>query len=136
MATLGGPKGPVIDLELEGRLKPVRPLPQRKTDRRYGVTLLGGMTGYVWGIDGADNLKVKHGERVEIAMRNMSMMTHPMQLHGLHFQIVEINGSAIRGAVRDTVAAPPITASRLLSMRTTLDAGPSTVTTSITWRQA
>jgi FtsP/CotA-like multicopper oxidase with cupredoxin domain len=67
------------------------------------------MTGYTWGIGGADNLKVRPGERVEIAMSNMSMMMHPMHLHGHHFQIVGINGKPVRGAVRDTVAVPPMT---------------------------
>ena len=66
------------------------------------------MTGYEWGIDGADNLFVSLGQRVEIAMLNMSMMTHPMHLHGHHFQVVGINGNPVRGAVRDTVAVPPM----------------------------
>ena len=51
---------------------------------------------------------VKSGERVEIAMLNMSMMTHPMHLHGHHFQVVGINGKPVRGAVRDTVVVPPM----------------------------
>ncbi len=42
-------------------------------------------------------------------MRNHSMMTHPMHLHGHHFQIVAINGQEISGAVRDTVFLPPMT---------------------------
>jgi FtsP/CotA-like multicopper oxidase with cupredoxin domain len=105
---LGERNGPVVGLELEGRLKAARPLSLHSPDRRYTVTLVGGMAGYAWGIDGGDGLKVKRGERVEIAMRNMSMMTHPMHLHGHHFQIVGVNGQAIRGAVRDTVGVPPM----------------------------
>jgi FtsP/CotA-like multicopper oxidase with cupredoxin domain len=35
------------------------------------------------------------------------MMSHPMHLHGHVFQIVEINGKAIAGAVRDTILVPP-----------------------------
>ena len=62
------------------------------------------MRGYEWGILGGDRLRVKAGERVEISMRNRSMMTHPMHLHGHHFQVVRINGQAFDGAVRDTVA--------------------------------
>ena len=42
-------------------------------------------------------------------MRNMSMMAHPMHLHGHHFQVVAINGKRIDGAVRDTVLVPPMT---------------------------
>ncbi len=107
-AAVGDRKGPTIDLALESTLKASQPLAQRKPDRRYAVRLLGGMTGYEWGIDGADNLFVNSGQRVEIAMLNMSMMTHPMHLHGHHFQVVGINGKPVRGAVRDTVAVPPM----------------------------
>jgi FtsP/CotA-like multicopper oxidase with cupredoxin domain len=35
------------------------------------------------------------------------MMPHPMHLHGHHFQVLSVNGQAIRGAVRDTVNLPP-----------------------------
>ncbi|MDX3930254.1 MAG: multicopper oxidase domain-containing protein, partial [Shinella sp.] len=43
------------------------------------------------------------------SMHNMSMMAHPMHLHGHHFQVVEINGEKLTGAVRDTVVLPPMT---------------------------
>jgi len=108
LAAVGDRKGPAIDLALETTLRAARPLPQRAPDRRYSVRLLGGMTGYEWGLDGADNLKVNLGQRVEIAMINMSMMTHPMHLHGHRFQVVAINGAAVHGALRDTVAVPPM----------------------------
>ena len=36
------------------------------------------------------------------------MMTHPMHLHGHHFQILAINGENFMGAVRDTVFVPPM----------------------------
>ena len=105
---LGGQKGPVIDLTLENKLKAATPLAQRAAQQRYTVRLVGNMSAYEWGMDGADNLKVSKGQRVEIAMLNMSMMTHPMHLHGHRFQVVEIDGQAINGAVRDTVAVPPM----------------------------
>jgi FtsP/CotA-like multicopper oxidase with cupredoxin domain len=41
-------------------------------------------------------------------MHNLSMMTHPMHLHGHHFQVVGIDGKPLQGAVRDTVAVPPM----------------------------
>jgi FtsP/CotA-like multicopper oxidase with cupredoxin domain len=110
IATLGARKGPVVGLDLEGQLKAMRPLAERAPDRRVAVTLTGTMAGYAWGIDGADALKVKSGERVEIAMRNMSMMMHPMHLHGHRFQVVGVNGRAVKGALRDTVAVPPMAA--------------------------
>jgi FtsP/CotA-like multicopper oxidase with cupredoxin domain len=67
------------------------------------------MTDYEWSIDGGGKLFVNPGQRVEIAMLNMSMMTHPMHLHGHRFQVVGINGNLVRGAMRDTVAVPPRT---------------------------
>ena len=67
------------------------------------------MDGYIWAIAG-EALKVKPGERIEITMRNMSMMSHPMHLHGHHFQVVAIDGAPVAGAVRDTVLIPPMAA--------------------------
>ena len=110
IATVGPRIAPIIDLELEGLLTAARPLSARKIDRNYDVILTGDMANYSWGIDGGDALKVKTGERVEITMGNMSMMTHPMHLHGHHFQVVGIGGRAFRGALRDTVAVPPMSA--------------------------
>jgi FtsP/CotA-like multicopper oxidase with cupredoxin domain len=65
------------------------------------------MAGYSWGMSG-EPIKVRSGERIEIEMMNMSMMSHPMHLHGHHFQIVAINGQRFQGAVRDTVLVPPM----------------------------
>jgi FtsP/CotA-like multicopper oxidase with cupredoxin domain len=102
----GSSAGPIVGLHLESALRARTPLAKRAPDRRYDVTLSGGMQGYDWGILGGDKLHVKTGERIEITMRNMSMMTHPMHLHGHHFQVVALNGQAFNGAVRDTVALP------------------------------
>ncbi len=104
----GEVEGPILGLDLEQRLRAVEPLATRKADRRFAVTLVGSMAGYSWGIDGGDALRNKRGERIEVAMRNMSMMAHPMHLHGHRFQIVGINGGALGGAVRDTVLVPPM----------------------------
>ena len=52
-------------------------------------------------------MTVASGERVELVMRNVTMMAHPMHLHGHSFQVTEINGRAASGAVRDTILVPP-----------------------------
>ena len=39
---------------------------------------------------------------------NMSMMAHPMHLHGHAFQVVGVGQTRIAGAVRDTVHVPPM----------------------------
>ena len=104
----GAAKAPIVTLDLEMRLKSARPLQAKLADRSQEVTLVGDMASYSWAIQNGDVHSVKTGERIEITMRNMSMMMHPMHLHGHHFQVVSINGRAIQGAVRDTVAVPPM----------------------------
>ncbi|GAA3109011.1 multicopper oxidase domain-containing protein [Rhizobium viscosum] len=108
IAVEGDMKGPVLGLDLEQRLRPVAPVVPRAADRRFELSLTGDMATYRWGIDGADGLVVKRGERIEVAIANMSMMAHPMHLHGHHFHVIGINGTPIAGAVRDTVLLPPM----------------------------
>ena len=109
LADTGEAEGAILSLELEMGLNAVAPLASRAADRMFTVDLLGNMMGYEWGLRSSDDLKVREGERVLIEMRNLSMMTHPMHLHGHHFQIVGINGQAISGAMRDTVFVPHMT---------------------------
>jgi FtsP/CotA-like multicopper oxidase with cupredoxin domain len=108
IAVEGVAKGPVLGLDLEHRLRPVSPLATRAADQRFALALAGDMAAYTWGIDGADGLMVKRGQRIEVAISNASMMAHPMHLHGHHFQVVGINGTPIAGAVRDTILLPPM----------------------------
>ncbi len=103
-----GAAGPVVDLALEQRLRALSPLPERPVDQRFTVSLSGTMAGYDWRIGDGAPLMVRKGQRVEIDMHNMSMMMHPMHLHGHHFQVVALNGTRLSGAVRDTVAVPPM----------------------------
>jgi FtsP/CotA-like multicopper oxidase with cupredoxin domain len=100
-------------LQLEVQLAAAQPLPARTPDRIHQLSLTGGMMGYNWGINGLQwgnhqPLTVKPGERVVFDMVNNTMMAHPMHLHGHHFQVVQVNRTAISGAVRDTVLVPPM----------------------------
>ncbi len=108
LAAEGASKGPVVALDLEARLRAARPLAAKPADIRRNVMLRGDMASYAWSMQDGDIGSVKPGERVEISMQNMSMMMHPMHLHGHRFQVVGINGKPIQGAVRDTVAVPPM----------------------------
>jgi FtsP/CotA-like multicopper oxidase with cupredoxin domain len=108
LAVKGVSKGPVVTLDLEARLKRVRPLAAKRADRNQEVILTGDMAGYSWAMQNGDIHSVQAGERIEVAMRNMSMMTHPMHLHGHRFQVVGMNRKRVQGAVRDTVAVPPM----------------------------
>jgi FtsP/CotA-like multicopper oxidase with cupredoxin domain len=56
---------------------------------------------------GSGPAAVARGERIEIALRNRTGMSHPMHLHGHGFQIVAIGEHRFRGARRDTVLVPP-----------------------------
>jgi len=104
----GAGKGPVLDLDLEQQLASLSPLTARAPDRSYGLVLNGDMETYSWQISQPGPLEIDKGQRVRISMHNMSMMAHPMHLHGHHFQVVEINGRKMAGAVRDTVLVPPM----------------------------
>ena len=104
---MAGPVG----LDLERRLAAARPLDPRPADRTHVIELTGSMKGYIWGLNGVtfDNhtpLELRAGERVELAFRNRTMMAHPMHMHGVPFQVVEIDGERFQGAMRDTVLVP------------------------------
>jgi FtsP/CotA-like multicopper oxidase with cupredoxin domain len=101
------------DLAQEARLVARDPLPGRAVERSHVLMLGGSMQPYVWTINGAtwgDHLPVaaRTGERVVLSFHNMSMMGHPMHLHGHVFQVVGLNGRRIDGARRDTVHVPPM----------------------------
>jgi FtsP/CotA-like multicopper oxidase with cupredoxin domain len=103
-----------LDLKLERRLAAAdqsiaaataRPL------RRHVLELTGNMIGFTWGFNGRrfgenNPLAVRQGERVEIELVNRTDMSHPIHLHGHPFQVIAIDGSALAGAVRDTVLVP------------------------------
>jgi FtsP/CotA-like multicopper oxidase with cupredoxin domain len=103
--------GPQVALAQELELRASAPLKAKPVNRSIPVDLTGTMMGYVWGmpINGMEGLpgSVDRGERVEIAFRNTTMMSHPMHLHGHVFQVVDVNGKAIAGAVRDTILVAP-----------------------------
>ncbi|MDP2739720.1 MAG: multicopper oxidase family protein [Pseudorhodobacter sp.] len=101
------------DLAQESRLIARDALPQRPVDRSHMLMLGGSMQPYVWTINGAvwgqhQPITARSGERVVLSFHNMSMMGHPMHLHGHVFQVVGVNGRRVAGALRDTVYVPPM----------------------------
>lgn len=120
---MAGAKIPVLEEEAEQaagalsytqelRLKAKNPLPQKKIDRHLVLNLEGNMERYIWLLNGKswpnhDPLMVKEGERVELTFVNQTMVSHPMHLHGHVFQVTEINGQPIAGALRDTMLVLP-----------------------------
>ncbi|PKP84705.1 MAG: copper oxidase [Alphaproteobacteria bacterium HGW-Alphaproteobacteria-2] len=101
------------DLAQESRLIAQGALPDRPVDRSQMLMLGGAMQPYLWTINGAvwgqrQPITARSGERVVLSFHNMSMMGHPMHLHGHAFQVVGLNGHRVAGALRDTVHVPPM----------------------------
>lgn len=99
------------DVSLETALRAKHPLAFKRPDRTHMVMLGGAMSPYSWTINGQlwgrhTPIAVLQGERIEMMFHNMSMMAHPMHPHGHVFQVVNVNGMQIAGAVRDTVHVP------------------------------
>jgi FtsP/CotA-like multicopper oxidase with cupredoxin domain len=101
---------PAVGAELEQRLRAAKPLAEKATTRQH-MMMLGEAPGYVWTLHGAVHgsdkpLPLKTGDRFELTFMNHTTMSHPMHLHGHHFQVVAVNGRRFAGAVRDTVLVP------------------------------
>ena len=82
-------------------------LAEAAVDRRHDLLLSGSMAPYRWTINGAtfedsEPLEVHQGERVQLRFRNMSMMFHPMHVHGHTFAL---QGNGVR---KDTVIMRPM----------------------------
>lgn len=61
------------------------------------LNLNGNMNRYIWSINGvplseADKIKIEKGEVVRITLNNLTMMHHPMHLHGHFFRVINENG--------------------------------------------
>jgi len=74
---------------------------------RVDLSLNGSMAPYVWGMNGApygenSSLTVGAGQRLRINAVNMTMMTHPLHIHGHTFALA---GSGLR---KDTLLLRPM----------------------------
>jgi FtsP/CotA-like multicopper oxidase with cupredoxin domain len=102
----------VIEREASMLYQAAEPLSERRADRALAIDLTGSMMTYRWGIEEKAamahhaHLAVQEGERVEMTLTNRTEMSHPMHLHGHHFQVVAVNGTRVKGAVRDTELVP------------------------------
>jgi FtsP/CotA-like multicopper oxidase with cupredoxin domain len=110
----------LLDLSLESRLAAADPLTAKPGDSVHELRLQGDMARYAWLINGQSfdvsnpgtqtpQVKVKAGQRVALKFVNDTGMSHPMHLHGHSFQVIDINGRALNGALRDTVLVTPRT---------------------------
>ena len=82
-----------------------------KSDTDLSAELMGTMMAYNWTINGrpftdTQPLTVTQGQRATLTFTNMSMMWHPMHLHGHTFQMIKPDGSL--GARKDTAIVLPM----------------------------
>lgn len=66
-----------------------------------------------WSINGkvypqTDPVNVVEGRSYLLRFRNMSMMEHPMHLHGHSFEVVNVDGVPTGGIMKDTVTVRPM----------------------------
>ena len=108
----------LLTLDMESQLSAANPLASKPIDQSFDLRLGGDMARYAWTINGAafgtadprsqkPQLRVKNGQRIALKFINETGMSHPMHLHGHSFQVIEINGKSLKGALRDTVLVPP-----------------------------
>ena len=106
-----GEMQPAIGLEMEAQLRAMGKTSDTAVSRVEMLMLTGGGSDYAWGLNGMSSMhdvlfSVREGERYQVMFHNMTSMAHPMHLHGHYFKVVNINGTAIDGALRDTVLVP------------------------------
>ena len=129
-----------LTLDLERRLRAVKPLEPRKADRLHTLNLTGEMASYVWSINNVAWTKdvrrypSQQGERVELLFVNQTPMPHPMHLHGHEFQVVEIDGRRLPARCATPCWCRPATGSWSHSTPTIRGFGRSIAICSITSR--
>ncbi|WP_433611959.1 multicopper oxidase family protein [Prescottella agglutinans] len=104
---LGGRVGTVDAFGATGEVM----LPQGPPEVNLTADLGGDMMSYRWTINGRtfdqmQPLTVREGQRARLTFTNMSMMWHPMHLHGHTFQVVRPDGTP--GPRKDTVIVLPM----------------------------
>jgi CopA family copper-resistance protein len=75
------------------------------------LNLTGNMSRYIWSMNGiplseTDKIKINEGEVTRITFNNLTMMHHPMHLHGHFFRVINENGDY--SPLKHTVNVPPM----------------------------
>jgi CopA family copper-resistance protein len=82
-----------------------------KPVKKVLLNLTGNMWRYMWSMNGvplseADKIKIEEGQVVRITLNNLTMMHHPMHLHGHFFRVINENGAY--SPLKHTVNVPPM----------------------------
>lgn len=75
------------------------------------LNLTGNMQRYIWSMNGVplaetDKIKIEGGQVTRITLNNLTMMHHPMHLHGHFFRVINKNGEY--SPLKHTVNVPPM----------------------------
>jgi hypothetical protein len=75
------------------------------------LNLTGNMWRYIWSMNGvplaeADKIKIEGGKVTRITINNLTMMHHPMHLHGHFFRVINDKGEY--SPLKHTVNVPPM----------------------------
>ena len=75
------------------------------------LNLTGNMNRYIWSMNGvplseADKIKIEGDQVTRITFNNLTMMHHPMHLHGHFFRVINENG--VYSPLKHTVNVPPM----------------------------
>jgi len=75
------------------------------------LNLTGNMNRYIWSMNGVplsetDKIEIKGVEVTRITLNNLTMMHHPMHLHGHFFRVINENGEY--SPLKHTVNVPPM----------------------------
>lgn len=84
---------------------------EEKPVKEVLLNLTGNMWRYIWSFNGvplseADKISIEKGQVVQITLNNLTMMHHPMHLHGHFFRVINKNGE--RSPLKHTVNVPPM----------------------------
>lgn len=85
--------------------------PEGTPTKEILLNLTGNMNRYVWSMNGValaetDKIKIKEGEVTRITLNNLTMMHHPMHLHGHFFRVLNKNGEY--SPLKHTINVPPM----------------------------
>ena len=85
--------------------------PEDAPVREILLNLTGNMHRYVWSMNGvplteADKIRIREGEVVRVVLNNLTMMHHPMHLHGHFFRVLNKHGD--HSPLHHTVNIPPM----------------------------
>ena len=84
---------------------------QRPPGRTMELHLTGNMHRYMWSFDGVkfseveSPLRFDYGERLRLVLVNDTMMSHPIHLHGMFFELV--NGNGLHNPRKHTINVKP-----------------------------